>query len=271
MLRAVWLTIGKEFLLIRRDRVGLFMLLVAPIAVIAAAGFSLAKIYGGRTRTARRICGDHFRRRPWRNRARDSRRARQSARPGRHSIFEPPRRRADRSRAKIGGGWNSHSGRNYRCDRARPRRAAHSLHRSGQVPADHQGRVGAFGVVQKNQRRRCRRCAQSNRRTHARLYPQARPGARVRRSKPAPKPLAWRRRPTRRAPAVAPRIREHIETALTTAREQTRLALNTELDRIQRKIDADSRRAADETRRTQGLFEPSRNRARPVRELVRRN
>ena len=48
MLRAVWLTIGKEFLLIRRDRVGLFMLLVAPIAVIAAAGFSLAKIYGGR-------------------------------------------------------------------------------------------------------------------------------------------------------------------------------------------------------------------------------
>ncbi|MGA7871006.1 MAG: ABC transporter permease, partial [Candidatus Binatus sp.] len=47
-LLAVWLTIGKEFLLIRRDRVGLFMLLVAPIAVIAAAGFSLAKVYGGR-------------------------------------------------------------------------------------------------------------------------------------------------------------------------------------------------------------------------------
>ena len=44
MLLAVWLTIGKEFRLIRRDRVGLFMLLVAPIAVIAAAGFSLAKI-----------------------------------------------------------------------------------------------------------------------------------------------------------------------------------------------------------------------------------
>src|SRR5260370_5359377 len=51
MLRAVWLTIGKEFLLIRRDRVGLFMLILAPIAVIAAAGFSLAKIYGGRTAT----------------------------------------------------------------------------------------------------------------------------------------------------------------------------------------------------------------------------
>jgi hypothetical protein len=49
MLRAVWLTIGKEFPLIRRDRVDLFMLLVAPIVVIAAAGFSLAKIYDGRT------------------------------------------------------------------------------------------------------------------------------------------------------------------------------------------------------------------------------
>lgn len=52
MLRAVLLTIGKEFLLIRRDRVGLFMLILAPIAVIAAAGFSLAKIYGGRTATS---------------------------------------------------------------------------------------------------------------------------------------------------------------------------------------------------------------------------
>ena len=40
--------------------------------------------------------------------------------------------------------------------------------------------------------------------------------------------------------AIAPKIRAHIETALTAAREQTRLALNTELDRIQRKIDADT-------------------------------
>ena len=46
--------------------------------------------------------------------------------------------------------------------------------------------------------------------------------------------------------AIAPKIREHIETALTAAREQTRLALNTELDRIQRKIDADS--AAQQTK-----------------------
>ena len=40
--------------------------------------------------------------------------------------------------------------------------------------------------------------------------------------------------------AIAPKIRAHIETALTAAREQTKLALNTELDRIQRKIDADT-------------------------------
>src|SRR5215469_3533066 len=49
MLRAIFLTLGKEFRLIARDRVGLFMLLVAPIAVIAAAGFSLANVYGGQT------------------------------------------------------------------------------------------------------------------------------------------------------------------------------------------------------------------------------
>ncbi|MGO9452375.1 MAG: ABC transporter permease [Candidatus Binataceae bacterium] len=47
MIRAVLLAIGKEFRLLRRDPVGLFMLLVAPVAVIAAAGFSLANVYGG--------------------------------------------------------------------------------------------------------------------------------------------------------------------------------------------------------------------------------
>ena len=49
MLRAIILTLGKEFRLIFRDRVGLFMMLIAPIAVIAAAGFSLANVYGGDT------------------------------------------------------------------------------------------------------------------------------------------------------------------------------------------------------------------------------
>jgi ABC-2 family transporter len=46
MARALALTIGKELRLLWRDRVGLFMLLVAPVVVIAAAGFSLANIYG---------------------------------------------------------------------------------------------------------------------------------------------------------------------------------------------------------------------------------
>lgn len=46
MLRAILLTLGKEWRLLRRDTVGIFMLIVAPIAVIAAAGFSLANIYG---------------------------------------------------------------------------------------------------------------------------------------------------------------------------------------------------------------------------------
>ena len=46
MLRAILLTLGKEWRLLRRDAVGVFMLIVAPIAVIAAAGFSLANIYG---------------------------------------------------------------------------------------------------------------------------------------------------------------------------------------------------------------------------------
>jgi ABC-2 type transport system permease protein len=51
MARALALTIGKELRLLWRDRVGLFMLLIAPVVVIAAAGFSLANIYGAPTGT----------------------------------------------------------------------------------------------------------------------------------------------------------------------------------------------------------------------------
>ncbi len=47
MIRAILLAIDKEFRLLWRDPVGLFMLIVAPIAVIAAAGFSLSNLYGG--------------------------------------------------------------------------------------------------------------------------------------------------------------------------------------------------------------------------------
>ena len=184
MLRAVWLTIAKEFLLIRRDRVGLFMLLVAPIAVIAAAGFSLAKIYGGRTAPRGEYAVTIF----------DEdhgaiARAILDAlgnQPDLAVIQSSSRRDAEqmvRERKLAVVGIVIPAG-TTECDRARPRRAADSLHRSGQVPADHQGRAGAFGSMQKNNRRRCRRCAQPDRRTLARLYPQARPGARVRPASP---------------------------------------------------------------------------------------
>src|SRR5438094_8481202 len=43
---ALLLTLEKEFRLLRRDSVGVFMLLLAPIVVITVAGFSLANLYG---------------------------------------------------------------------------------------------------------------------------------------------------------------------------------------------------------------------------------
>src|SRR5271155_2419091 len=46
MLRTVMLTFLNEFRLLLRDRVGLFMLLLAPVVIIAVAGFSLGNIYG---------------------------------------------------------------------------------------------------------------------------------------------------------------------------------------------------------------------------------
>jgi len=53
MLRALRLTLEKEFRLLWHDRVALFMLIAAPIAVIAAAGFSLANVFGGGSSHAR--------------------------------------------------------------------------------------------------------------------------------------------------------------------------------------------------------------------------
>ena len=49
MLRTIALTFLNEFRLLEQDRVGLFMLLLAPIVIIAVAGFSLGNIYGART------------------------------------------------------------------------------------------------------------------------------------------------------------------------------------------------------------------------------
>jgi ABC-type multidrug transport system permease subunit len=48
MPRTIVLTFLNEFRLLLRDRVGLFMLLLAPIVIIAVAGFSLGNIYGAR-------------------------------------------------------------------------------------------------------------------------------------------------------------------------------------------------------------------------------
>ena len=48
MARTIGLTFLNEFRLLMRDPVGLFMLLLAPIVIIAVAGFSLGNIYGAR-------------------------------------------------------------------------------------------------------------------------------------------------------------------------------------------------------------------------------
>jgi len=48
MLRTIGLTFLNEFHLLVQDRLGLFMLLLAPIVIIAVAGFSLGNIYGAR-------------------------------------------------------------------------------------------------------------------------------------------------------------------------------------------------------------------------------
>jgi ABC-type multidrug transport system permease subunit len=46
MVRATFLTFFNEFRLLVKDRVGLFMLVLAPFVIIAVAGFSLGNIYG---------------------------------------------------------------------------------------------------------------------------------------------------------------------------------------------------------------------------------
>ena len=240
MLRAVWLTIGKEFLLIRRDRVGLFMLLVAPIAVIAAAGFSLAKIYGGRTAPRGEYSvavfdEDHG----------AIARAILDAlahQPDLAVIDSSSRRDAEqtvRERKLAVVGIVIPAGTTDAIEHGRGAQLD-ALYRSGQVPADHQSRTGAFGVVQENHRRRRCAGAKSNRRADAQTLPskldQARESAQQARAEAAR--LATQADASRAA--IEPKIRAHIETALTAARDRTKLALDTEMDRIQRKLDADS-------------------------------
>jgi ABC-2 type transport system permease protein len=47
MLRTIWLTMQNEARLLLSDPIVLFMLLLAPIVIIAVAGYSLGNIYGG--------------------------------------------------------------------------------------------------------------------------------------------------------------------------------------------------------------------------------
>jgi ABC-type multidrug transport system permease subunit len=50
MLRAAFLIFQNEFRLLSKDRVGVFMLLLAPVVIIAVAGFSLGNLYGAHPR-----------------------------------------------------------------------------------------------------------------------------------------------------------------------------------------------------------------------------
>ena len=47
MLRTIWLTMQNEARLLLSDPIVLFMLLLAPVVIIAVAGYSLGSIYGG--------------------------------------------------------------------------------------------------------------------------------------------------------------------------------------------------------------------------------
>jgi ABC-type Na+ efflux pump permease subunit len=239
MLRAVWLTIGKEFRLIRRDRVGLFMLLVAPIAVIAAAGFSLAKVYGG-----------------------------QNAPHGEYSVAVFDEDHGAIARAILDALAHQPD---LAVLQASSRRDAEQTVRerklavvgivipAGTTNAIEHG-VGAQLIlytdpvkylqtikVELALSELCRRitagaAAQARTQTaeqtrnFTRQLDQARASAEQGRAEAAR--LATQADASRAA--MEPKIRAHIETALTAARDQTRLALDTEMDRIQRKLDADT-------------------------------
>ena len=239
MLRAVWLTIGKEFLLIRRDRVGMFMLLVAPIAVIAAAGFSLAKIYGGRT-----------------------------APRGEYSVAVFDEDHGDVGRAILDALARE---RDLTVIQSSSRRDADQTVRerklavvgivipAGTTDAIEHGRSAQLVLytdpvkylqtikVELALSEMCRQItagaatrARSETAQRTRDFTdkleQARASAEQTRAEAAH--LATQADASRAA--IEPKIRAHIETALSAARDRTKLALDTELDRIQRKIDADT-------------------------------
>jgi ABC-2 type transport system permease protein len=239
MLRAVWLTIGKEFLLIRRDRVGLFMLLVAPIAVIAAAGFSLAKIYGGQTAPRGEYSvavfdEDHG----------AIARAILDAlaqQPDLSVIESSSRRDAEqtvRERKLAVVGIVIPDGTTDAIERGR---GAHLVLYTDPVKylqtikvelalSELCSKITAGAATQARSQ-----TAEQTRNITQKLD-QARESAQQARADAAR--LATQADASRAA--IEPKIRAHVETALTAARDRAKLALDTEMDRIQRKLDADT-------------------------------
>jgi ABC-type multidrug transport system permease subunit len=239
MLRAVWLTIGKEFLLIRRDRVGLFMLLVAPIAVIAAAGFSLAKIYGGRTAprgeysvavldedhgsVARAILDALARQPDLSVITSESRRdAQMTVREKKMAVvgIVIPAGTTDAIEHGRGAQLILYTDPVKYLQTIKVELALSELCRKITAGAanDARGQTAERSRDFTRQLDHARDSAQKAREEAARLSQQA---------------------DASRA-AIEPKIRAHIETALTAARDHTKIALDTELGRIQQKLDADS-------------------------------
>jgi ABC-type Na+ efflux pump permease subunit len=239
MLLAVWLTVGKEFLLIRRDRVGLFMLLVAPIAVIAAAGFSLAKIYGGRTAPRSKysvavLDEDHG--------------------AVARALLDAIARRPDLAIIHASSRLDARE-----AVRERKMAVLGIVIPSGTTDAIEHGRSARLILytdpveylqtikIELALSELCRRisdgaAAQARSQTAERTRSLTRQLDRARESAAQARDEAARAAASAEASraAVEPRIRARIESALTAAREQTRLALDTELNRIQHKLDADS-------------------------------
>jgi hypothetical protein len=239
MLRAIWLTIGKEFLLIRRDRVGLFMLLVAPIAVIAAAGFSLAKIYGGRNvppggYSLAVLDEDHG--------------------AVARAILEALAHRPDLSVIHSSSRLDA-----QQTVRERKLAVVGIVIPAGTTDAIEHGRSARLILytdpvkylqtvkIELTLSEMCRKISEGAG-TEARRQTGERTRNLTRQLDQARDSVAHARAEAERRTtaadearaAAAPKIRAQIETALTNAREQTKLALDTELDRIQRKLDADT-------------------------------
>ncbi len=239
MLRAIWLTIGKEFLLIRRDRVGLFMLLVAPIAVIAAAGFSLAKIYGGQNAPRGEYVVAVFNedRGPIGRAIVDA----IASQPDLSIIYAKSRPETEqlvRERKVAVVGIVIEPGTS---DAIEHGHSAQLMLYTDPVKylqtvkieltlSDLCRQISAGAAA----RARSKTAEQTQDFTNQ--LDQARESAAQARAEA--EQLATKADAERAA--VAPKIRAHIETALSDARDRTKLALDTELDRMQRKIDADS-------------------------------